>query len=300
MKGFLIFRKFYEKRKSWDRMENKLNDLTGAEWLYWTNTIYETNFPPDETHSYRKIHGAMKPPELMADIVRFFTKKGEVVLDPFAGVGGTLLGSMMVGRKAVGIELNPAWVERYHFILNHYHISGGKWVVQSGESRNHETIPVMIQGDCVEVMKGFDDQSFAAIITDPPYGCYHGVRGFRKETNFNMFNDGDSRDFGNSEDYDIFFERIRMFGQEAFRLLQEGRYLVLLIGDRYHNGEYFPLSYHVAYQLRQTGFKWKGIRIWWNKATQRPLRPYAVKSCFIPNITHQNILIMRKESSKPK
>lgn len=281
-------------------MENRLNDLTGSEWLYWTNTIYETNFPPDETHGFRKVHGAMKPPELMAEIVRFFTKKGETVLDPFAGVGGTLLGSMMAERKAVGIELNPAWIERYQYIVKHYHLSGGKWVPQSGKAGEDVMAPVMIEGDCLEVMKHFDDQSFAAIITDPPYGCHHGIRGFRKETNFNMFNDGDPRDFGNSVNYDVFFERIRLFGQEAFRLLQNGRYLVLLAGDRYYNGEYFPLSYYVACQLRKTGFKWKGIRIWWNKATQRPLRPYAVKNCFIPNITHQNILIMRKELSKSK
>ena len=56
-------------------VRNKLNDLTGREWLFWTNTVYETSFPPDATHRLRKAHGAMKPPELMAEIIRFFTAK---------------------------------------------------------------------------------------------------------------------------------------------------------------------------------------------------------------------------------
>ena len=78
-------------------MDNLLNDLSGSEWLYWTSTIYPTNYPPDPTHSLRKKHGAIKPPQLMAEIIRFFTKKGESVLI-LAGTG-TLLGAALL-RKA--------------------------------------------------------------------------------------------------------------------------------------------------------------------------------------------------------
>lgn len=276
-------------------LENKLNDLTGSEWLYWTNTLYETNFPPDPTHSHRKIHGAMKPPELMAEIIRFFSKQGELILDPFAGVGGTLLGAQLAGRQAIGVELNPCWIETYQYIINHYHINVGE-IIPSVERTAGEKKYSIIQGDCVETMQCFENESFAAIITDPPYGCYHGSSGFKRETNFNMYNPGDCRDFGNSQSYDAFFDKIKLFGGEAYRVLKKGRYLVLLIGDRYYQGEYFPLGVRVAETLKGVGFKWKGIRIWWNKATQRPLKPYAIKSCFIPNITHQNILIMRKEN----
>lgn len=277
-------------------LENKLNDLTGSEWLYWTNTLYETNFPPDPTHSQRKIHGAMKPPELMAEIIRFFSKQGELILDPFAGVGGTLLGAQLAERRAMGIELNPCWVERYQYIIHHYQIHDGQIIPGFRELVDDEKDYSMIQGDCIEMMRNFADGSFAAIITDPPYGCHHGRIGFKKETNFNMVNPNEERDFGNAESYEMFFDKMKLFGREAYRILKEGRYLILLIGDRYYQGEYFPLGVRVAETLKEAGFRWKGIRIWWNKATQRPLRPYAIKRCFIPNITHQNILIMRKEN----
>lgn len=275
-------------------LENQLNDLTGSQWLYWTNTVYETNFPPDPTHALRKAHGAMKPPELMAEIIRFFSKEGELILDPFAGVGGTLLGAKLANRRSVGIELNPAWIEIYRQITARYQIVDGRWVVKENVG-DEPTGLEMIHGDCVDVMRQFGDGAFAAIITDPPYGCYHRTTGFKKETHFNMYNLSDSRDFGNAANYEVFFERMREFGREAYRLLKNGRYLILLIGDRYVDGEYYPLGYRVAETLKEVGFKWKGIRIWWNKATQRPLKPYAIKTCFIPNITHQNIIIMRKE-----
>lgn len=275
-------------------LENRLNDLNGSQWLYWTNTVYETNFPPDPTHSLRKAHGAMKPPELMAEIIRFFTKEGELILDPFAGVGGTLLGAKLVNRRSAGIELNQTWIDIYQEIVAKYKIVEGRWV--SRKTGDEEpNAPQMIHGDCVEIMRQFGAGEFAAIITDPPYGCNHRSNGFKNETHFNMYNRGNSRDFGNAENYEDFFERIREFGLEAYRVLKNGRYLILLVGDRYVDGEYYPLGFRVAETLKKTGFKWKGIRIWWNKATQRPLKPYAINTCFIPNITHQNIIIMRKE-----
>ena len=51
----------------------------------------------------------------MARLIEFFTKTGELVLDPFAGVGGTLLGAAIARgpRRAIGIELDPRWAAVY-------------------------------------------------------------------------------------------------------------------------------------------------------------------------------------------
>ena len=133
-------------------MRNKLNDLTGSEWLYWTNTVYETVFPLDATHRLRKAHGAMKPPELMAEIIRFFTKQGELVLDPFAGVGGTLLGAAMTGREALGFELNPRWVEIYQRIQHEFVLCGERLVRRPADPSGQEITGQMAVGDCLELM----------------------------------------------------------------------------------------------------------------------------------------------------
>ena len=54
----------------------------------------------------RKAHGANKPPRLMARLIEFFSRGGELVLDPFAGVGGTLLGAAIcrAPRRALGLR----------------------------------------------------------------------------------------------------------------------------------------------------------------------------------------------------
>ena len=89
---------------------NTLNELSGEEWLYFTKSVLTTAYPSELGHALRRAHGANKPPRLMARLIEFFTRPGELVLDPFAGVGGTLLGAAIARgpRRALGFELEPA------------------------------------------------------------------------------------------------------------------------------------------------------------------------------------------------
>ena len=95
--------------------DNTLNELSGEEWLYFTKSVLTTAYPSELGHAVRKAHGANKPPRLMARLIEFFSRTGELVLDPFAGVGGTLLGAAIARgpRRAIGIELDPRWVAIY-------------------------------------------------------------------------------------------------------------------------------------------------------------------------------------------
>lgn len=272
------------------RVVNELNDLSGSEWLYWTNTVWETAYPPDPSHRLRKGHGAMKPPGAMAEIIRFFTKEGGRVVDPFAGVGGTLIGAELCGRRALGIELDPRWVAIYEEVCARFGIRDGAIVPLDGGARRIKA-PLRC-GDCLELMPRVRTRSVDLVLADPPYGVGH-VQRFRRETNFAM-RSADPRDLGNLPDLEAYLNQIRAFGREAHRILKDGKYLVVLVGDRYVDGEYVPLGTRVAGTLRQAGFDWKGLKIWWNKSTLRRLRPYAVKRSFAPNITHQNVLILKK------
>ena len=102
--------------------DNTLNVMSGEEWLYFTKSLWTTAYPSELGHAERKAHGANKPPRLMARLIEFFTKPGELVLDPFAGVGGTLLGAAIcrAPRRALGFEIDQRWADVYEFVRGKY------------------------------------------------------------------------------------------------------------------------------------------------------------------------------------
>ena len=98
-------------------MDNNLNDLSGGEWTFFLNSVvntrYTTNGEDGYAHDIRKIHPSPKPPQLMKQIIEFFTKENDLILDYFMGVGGTLLGASLSNRKAIGIDLSNKYIEAY-------------------------------------------------------------------------------------------------------------------------------------------------------------------------------------------
>ncbi|WP_405769280.1 DNA-methyltransferase [Actinacidiphila glaucinigra] len=55
-------------------------------------------------------HPTEKPVRLMAELIESSTRRGEVVLDPFAGSGSTLVAALLTGRHAIGCELDERYV----------------------------------------------------------------------------------------------------------------------------------------------------------------------------------------------
>ena len=58
-----------------------------------------------------KIHPTQKPVKLLENLIRIFTDKGDVVIDPCAGSGSTLLAAANTGRKSYGFEIKKKFFE---------------------------------------------------------------------------------------------------------------------------------------------------------------------------------------------
>lgn len=56
-------------------------------------------------------HPTQKPVAVMEEILRDFTRPTEVVLDPFMGSGTTGVAAVKLGRKFIGIEINPTYFD---------------------------------------------------------------------------------------------------------------------------------------------------------------------------------------------
>lgn len=63
------------------------------------------------THPFKGAHFATFPPDLIKPCIMAGSRLGDVVLDPFFGAGTTGLVALELGRKCIGIELNPQYAE---------------------------------------------------------------------------------------------------------------------------------------------------------------------------------------------
>ncbi len=65
--------------------------------------VAKTHTPTYSMHKY----WARKPHNVVSEYIKNYTKKGDTVLDPFAGSGVTAIEAIKSGRKAVAVDLNP-------------------------------------------------------------------------------------------------------------------------------------------------------------------------------------------------
>ena len=265
--------------------KNKLNNLSGDKWIFLTQSVMKTNYPKSFGFSLRQQHGANKPPELMKELILFFTKRGSTVLDPFAGVGGTLLGASLCGRKAVGIEINSKWIPIYRRVCAKEGI------------KQQETI----EGDCLEVMDNLihSKRKFSLILTDPPYNitfektmCRGDYPNRNRHTDFKEFSEC-VQDFSNCETYKHYLNKMALFIEKSSKLLLKNKYLVIITKNAYQNGGYILVNQNIATIAQSCGFTLKGEILWYQNGVR--LRPYGYPFTYVPNIIHHNILILRKE-----
>ncbi len=256
---------------------NKLNDLNGAEWQYWTKTVINTIYPSNLQHKLRSQHGGQKPPDLCADIIKVFSKSGQLVLDPLAGVGGSLLGAARCGRKAIGIELNKKWVEIYKQVC---------------ELENLEEFPVLV-GDANDKLKEIKENSIDFVITDVPYWIMDQVTKTRSSTasrqsKLSKFNEKDL------QSKEAWLNDMKSIFEKIVPVLKPKGYMAIFIGDMYRGKEYHFLSGELAQTISQIDELILKSDIIWHDDSKM-LHIYGYPFAYIPSVIHQHILIFRKE-----
>ena len=294
---------------------NELNELSGEEWLYFTKSVLTTAYPSELGHALRKAHGANKPPRLMARLIEFFTRTGELVLDPFAGVGGTLLGAAIARgpRRALGIELDPRWAAIYAEVVEHLALerdgAGPRiaelGVADPGPSRSFDPSGLEMRiGDALAILPTLEAASVDMIATDPPYniqlpltmaGGALAETHANRRTDYAMVSDSPA-DLANAPDYATFLARMGDVFLELARVLRPGRYAVVIVRDAYQGGRYQFVGADLAARAEASGLVPKGDLIWHQAGTR--LRPYGYPRTFVPNIAHQHIVVLRREPER--
>ncbi len=274
---------------------NKLNDLTGKEWLPETKSFfYQKGL--GASHPAAQIEQQHPAPFSYQDIeklILFFTKKGMTVLDPFGGVGSTAKACETTGRTAISIELS----QKYHNLS----IERLEKEICSGASGRHR----FINGDSREVLLTLEDNSVDFVVTSPPYwGILNKqdqkVKKNRVANNLDTKYSDDDRDIGNMRNYQTFLDVLcHDFFLQCFRVLKPGKYMAIVVSDFRDKGEFISFHSDIIQSLKGLHSPdGKRIILQGTKIllqNHKSLLPYGYPFSYVENIHHQYVLIFKTE-----
>lgn len=271
-------------------LSNKLNDLTSKEWLPETVTVFTQKGlgAGNKNAQIEKQHPAPFSYQDIMRLIKFYSKEGDNVLDPFSGVGSTVKACAFENRIGYGIELNP----KYHDLAIE------RIKLEVPDEMKYKKNQNFINSDCISGIKKIDDDLFDFIVTSPPYWnileTVDHKSGERLKDNLDVKYSDNSDDLGNISDYDEFLEILSTFFDDCSRILKKGKYLAVIVSDFRKKEKFHIFHADLANKIESKGnFKLKGIKILYQK--HKSIYPYGYPFTFVPNIHHQNVLIFENK-----
>lgn len=276
-----------ENKGKYDK-RNKLNDLTGKDWLLSTKSFFTSSKCVDDKAAFG--HPA---PFLIKDVekmVAMFTKKNMLVFDPFMGSGTTSIAAYNLQRKSIGIDLN----EGYHQLaLSRFNAKGMKDTIDY----------TYIVGDSLVATKDISNVDY--IITSPPY---HNIlkndsKGIRDDKSAKGYRNGSrigvdyysdmTNDLGNQGSYPEFLELFKSIMREAYVKLKHKGYCSIVISDFTIDKKEVCVQADIVNLMQSIGFIFVGTIVLLQD--NKPLYPFGYPYSFKINHMHQNIINFVKE-----
>ncbi len=267
---------------------NKLNELTGKEWIKFTKSWFVHN--PPRRKGGELLHPAKYPETLVQEFVEFFTKPGQWVLDPMLGTGSTLIACHNAGRNGIGIELDPQYAE----------VAKQRVTVLDFPPHVTQTVKLGNALDAKALLAEEGIEQVDYCITSPPYWNQLKRNTIRQKDRAKKglatdYHD-DAANIGNIESYEDFLEQQARIFDAVFDVMKPKGYLTVITNNVFANGRVYPLAFDTMGLLSRRGERsWvpKDERIWLQD--DKRLIALGVNNAYVGNRHHQYCLIFRKE-----
>ncbi|MBN2156827.1 MAG: hypothetical protein JW776_12360 [Candidatus Lokiarchaeota archaeon] len=259
---------------------NTLNHLTGKEWIHFSRSWFIHKPKPRDKKKGEDLHPAKYPEDLIARFIKFFTKKGAWVLDPFCGTASTLVAAQSVERNAIGFELSEKWAEIGAKRTNQYVILGDVHCI-----------------DTISTLPKFD-----FCISSPPYwDMLDHSRGGSDSTQKDRIAKGYDatfstleKDLGNIEDYNEFLDTLLDIYSKIAEAMKDNGYCVVIMQNTLkEKQQFYPLAWEFALKMREQGsFSLRQEMIWCQ--SDKKLGIWGYPNTYISNVHHHYCLVFQK------
>lgn len=268
---------------------NKLNDLSNKEWMIRTKSVFFSK--PEPRDKLKKQHPATFAESDIKEQIEFFTKKGEHVFDPFVGVGSTMVAAKNTNRKSTGVELTKQWADLAKLRV------GGK--INSSLSNIEQSEHNLFNQDIENFLKKCPNDLFDFIITSPPYWSIlrnkaHKAKRERTDKALSTHYSEDKNDLGNMNNYAEFIDKLADIFIGCAQKLKSKKHMCIIVSDFKSGKIFYPYHSDLVNKImeKKDSLELCGISIL--VQNNKNLYPYGIPYAYVPNISHQYILILRK------
>jgi len=240
-----------------DCPSNHINCLTAKEWIKSQVAIWEFSYEKRDIRD-KSIHPAVFPIALPAQCIKLFTHPGELVVDPFSGIGTTLLAAQDLNRNAVGFDLKSEYVDV------------AKTRLSQGNLLN-TTKQVAIKDDARNIPLYLKENTVALSVTSPPYSQFLGKPKRNKSMRGDLRNNKhyltiqqyseDPADIGNLEPIS-FSKALAEIYKGLLPLLRPKAHCVININDLWWENKRIPTHVYIVQALTEIGYELRNIMIW--------------------------------------
>ena len=224
-----------------NRRRPQVNDLDLSNWQQYDDVLTDSLWileARDSSGAHQADYHGNFIPQIPSQLLRRFTKAGDIVLDPFIGSGTTAIEANRLGRRYIGVDLAPpvAEIARRRIVADSLILPEVQQLslplpvpapdlnVIIGDSAAGETAAEIGRRLAAYGMEGVQ-----FLVMHPPYH------------NIIKFSD-DAADLSNCRDVNHFLERFMAAYANMIQFLEPGRHLAVIIGDIYQRGEWVPLQ----------------------------------------------------------
>lgn len=209
------------------------------------------------------------PPQMARNIIMRYSEEGDTVLDQMVGSGTTLIECKLLGRDGIGVDVNEKFLMLTRDRLDFEYENSSKQKTYVGDARNLDSI---------------EDKSVDLIATHPPYANI-----------ITYSNRENTSDLSSIKKIDEYIAEMEKVAEECFRVLKQGKYCAILMGDTRRKKHHVPIAFRVMQTFLEVGFILKEdvIKHQWNcKATGFWLKRSKKYNFLL--LMHEHLFVFRK------
>jgi DNA modification methylase len=218
------------------------NDLDLENWKeseVWTDSLWIIP-ERDKSGKHNGFYHGNFVPQIPHQLILRYSKKGDVVFDPFVGSGTTAYEAESLGRNFIGVDIQPGLVEQVKSKVDNKDFFAE---LAAGDSADKTTFDKV-----AKILKKKNKSSYQLAILHPPYA------------DIIKFSDNE-KDLSNSKSLKEFLDKFARVISNTISLLEKDRYLVIVIADKYTQGKWIPLGFYCLNEAQKLGLTLKSIVI---------------------------------------